>query len=253
MSPSVALVTQCRDLLLRSRRIVVLSGAGISTSAGIPDFRSPDSVLYAGLDRYALPYPEAIFELEFLRENPEPFFHLAGRLLPGAYAPTEGHQFIADLERAGKLLRLFTQNIDGLDRMAGTTRVVECHGSFHSATCLACGRKYPLAEYREPVLRQEVPRCACPAAGVIKPDVVFFGEALPVAFFEHARADLPVCDLLLVIGSSLTVYPVAGLVEQVPRGVPRVLLNRERTGHRFDLELLGELDDLCAALRDSQT
>ncbi|XP_076199709.1 NAD-dependent protein deacetylase sirtuin-3, mitochondrial isoform X4 [Aptenodytes patagonicus] len=149
------------------RRVVVMAGAGISTPSGIPDFRSPGSGLYSNLEQYNIPYPEAIFELMYFFVNPKPFFTLAKELYPGNYRPNYAHYFLRLLHDKGLLLRLYTQNIDGLERVAGIPpdRLVEAHGTFATATCTVCRRKFPGEDFRvEPfaslagAVRSSVPR-----------------------------------------------------------------------------------------------
>ncbi|XP_071618256.1 NAD-dependent protein deacetylase sirtuin-3, mitochondrial isoform X3 [Heliangelus exortis] len=132
------------------RRVVVMAGAGISTPSGIPDFRSPGSGLYSNLEQYDIPYPEAIFELRYFFINPKPFFTLAKELYPGSYRPNYAHYFLRLLHDKGLLLRLYTQNIDGLERAAGIPpdRLVEAHGTFATATCTACRRNFPGEDFR---------------------------------------------------------------------------------------------------------
>ncbi|XP_047630735.1 NAD-dependent protein deacetylase sirtuin-3, mitochondrial isoform X4 [Phacochoerus africanus] len=127
------------------RRVVVMVGAGISTPSGIPDFRSPGTGYYSTLQSYDLPYPEAIFELSFFFHNPKPFFTFAKELYPGNYRPNTAHYFLRLLHDKGLLLRLYTQNIDGLERASGipASKLVEAHGSFASATCTVCRRPFP--------------------------------------------------------------------------------------------------------------
>ncbi|ERE78353.1 NAD-dependent deacetylase sirtuin-3 [Cricetulus griseus] len=139
--------------LLRTRacrRVVVMVGAGISTPSGIPDFRSPGSGLYSNLQQYDIPYPEAIFELGFFFHNPKPFFTLAKELYPGHYRPNVTHYFLRLLHDKELLLRLYTQNIDGLERASGipVSKLVEAHGSFASATCTVCRRSFPGEDFR---------------------------------------------------------------------------------------------------------
>ncbi|XP_053800472.1 NAD-dependent protein deacetylase sirtuin-3, mitochondrial isoform X2 [Vidua chalybeata] len=149
------------------RRVVVMAGAGISTPSGIPDFRSPGSGLYSNLEQYDIPYPEAIFELGYFFVNPKPFFTLAKELYPGNYRPNSAHYFLRLLHDKGLLLRLYTQNIDGLERAAGIPpdRLVEAHGTFATATCTVCQRNFPGEDFRvEPfaslagAVRSSVPR-----------------------------------------------------------------------------------------------
>ncbi|XP_037994179.1 NAD-dependent protein deacetylase sirtuin-3, mitochondrial isoform X2 [Motacilla alba alba] len=156
--------------LLRKKecqRVVVMAGAGISTPSGIPDFRSPGSGLYSNLEQYDIPYPEAIFELGYFFVNPKPFFTLAKELYPGNYRPNSAHYFLRLLHDKGLLLRLYTQNIDGLERVAGIPpdRLVEAHGTFATATCTVCQRNFPGEDFRvEPfaslagAVRSSVPR-----------------------------------------------------------------------------------------------
>ncbi|XP_074086763.1 NAD-dependent protein deacetylase sirtuin-3, mitochondrial isoform X2 [Macrotis lagotis] len=188
------------------QRVVVMVGAGISTPSGIPDFRSPGSGLYSNLEQYDLPYPEAIFELDFFFYNPKPFFTLAKELYPGNYRPNLAHYFLRLLHDKGLLLRLYTQNIDGLERAAGipASKLVEAHGTFASATCTVCRQSFPGEEFRVDVMADRIPRCPI-CTGVIKPDIIFFGEQLPQRFFLH-MADFPMADLLIIIGTSLEVW-----------------------------------------------
>ncbi|XP_072495689.1 NAD-dependent protein deacetylase sirtuin-3, mitochondrial isoform X2 [Notamacropus eugenii] len=149
------------------QRVVVMVGAGISTPSGIPDFRSPGSGLYSNLEQYDLPYPEAIFELDYFSHNPKPFFTLAKELYPGNYKPNLAHYFLRLLHDKGLLLRLYTQNIDGLERAAGipATKLVEAHGTFATATCTVCRQSFQGEEFHvEPFAslsqasRRSVPR-----------------------------------------------------------------------------------------------
>ncbi|KAM8969471.1 NAD-dependent protein deacetylase sirtuin-3, mitochondrial isoform 5-T6 [Sarcophilus harrisii] len=192
------------------QRVVVMVGAGISTPSGIPDFRSPGSGLYSNLEQYDLPYPEAIFELDFFFHNPKPFFALAKELYPGNYRPNLAHYFLRLLHDKGLLLRLYTQNIDGLERAAGipATKLVEAHGTFASATCTICRQSFSGEEFRVDVMADRIPRCPI-CMGVIKPDIIFFGEQLPQRFFLH-MADFPMADLLIIIGTSLEVWSPLG-------------------------------------------
>uniref|UniRef100_A0A8D2BWX0 NAD-dependent protein deacetylase n=2 Tax=Sus scrofa TaxID=9823 RepID=A0A8D2BWX0_PIG len=212
------------------RRVVVMVGAGISTPSGIPDFRSPGTGYYSTLQSYDLPYPEAIFELSFFFHNPKPFFTFAKELYPGNYRPNTAHYFLRLLHDKGLLLRLYTQNIDGLERASGipASKLVEAHGSFASATCTVCRRPFPGEDFWADVMVDSVPRCRV-CAGVVKPDIVFFGEPLPPRFLLHL-ADFPVADLLLILGTSLEVEPFASLSEAVRSSVPRLLINRDLVG-----------------------
>lgn len=224
------------------------AGAGISTSAGIPDFRSPDG-LYATLPSVIkLPYPEAIFDISFFRQRPEPFYALAHKIFPGNYRPTISHSFIALMQSKGLVLKVFTQNIDCLERTAGvaTDKIVEAHGSFASQSCIDCGSKFDDAAMRECIQHQIVPRCPEPTCGgLVKPDIVFFGQPLSTEFSEAVPL-LAQTDLCLILGTSLTVYPFAALPQLIPEHVPRILINRESVGtlgsRPNDVLLLGDCD-----------
>ncbi|KAL9468553.1 hypothetical protein ACSS6W_010247 [Trichoderma asperelloides] len=213
-----------------ARRIVVLTGAGISTAAGIPDFRSPKTGLYSNLARLKLPYAEAVFDIAYFRNRPEPFYVLAQELYPGKFQPTVSHAFIALLAQKGLLQMLFTQNIDCLERAAGvpSDKIVEAHGSFATQRCIECKVEFPDDHMRKHVLRGDVPRCK-ECKGLVKPDITFFGEALPRAFSEKSHNTV-MADLVLIIGTSLTVYPFASLPDMAREKAPRVLFNMEKVG-----------------------
>jgi len=172
------------------RKIVILSGAGISTSAGIPDFRSKNG-LYTRLDKYNLPYPEAVFEISFFRDHPEPFLQLARDLFPSNFSPTPTHYFIRLLHQKGVLLRNFTQNIDTLERRAGipADKLIEAHGSFSTCHCIGCGREHDSEQLRKAVFEEPIRVPVCECGSLIKWDIVFFGESLPERFFQ-CRTDI---------------------------------------------------------------
>ncbi|CAG4931328.1 unnamed protein product [Parnassius apollo] len=220
----------------KCKNIITLSGAGISTAAGIPDFRSPETGLYHNLQKYNLPEPQAIFEINFFRQNPKPFFTLAKELYPGTFKPTVSHYFIRLLHEKGLLLRHYTQNIDTLERVAGIPeeKIVEAHGTFYTSHCLECCKEYPLEFVKEIIFADQIPICTeCP--GIIKPDIVFFGESLPERFQSCLQEDFQQCDMLIIMGSSLEVQPFASLIDMVPEWCPRLLINRERAGVRSPL------------------
>ncbi len=194
--------------------IVTMSGAGISTSAGIPDFRTPGTGLYDNLQKYDLPNPQAIFTLDYFRRNPQPFFTLAKELYPGSFKPTPSHLFIKLLQDKGLLLRHYTQNIDTLERQAGVDpdKLVEAHGTFASAHCVGCGKEYSQEFVKDAVFADSIP-CCDDCNATVKPDIVFFGESLPDRFHRLVSTDFHRCDLLIIMGTSLTVQPFAGLVD----------------------------------------
>ena len=224
----------------KAKNIIVMAGAGISTSAGIPDFRSPGTGLYDNLQKYNLPYPTAVFDIRYFEENPKPFYTLAKELYPGSFKPTPSHYFVKMLEEKGLLLRHFTQNIDTLERVAGISdeKIVEAHGAFHTGHCIKprCRKEYSQEWIKDLIFKDEIPQCILPdCGGFVKPDIVFFGENLPEKFFKCMQSDFGKCDLLIIMGTSLTVQPFASLIDRVGKNVPRVLINMDKVGVASDL------------------
>ncbi|KAI1092983.1 NAD-dependent deacetylase sirtuin-2 [Rostrohypoxylon terebratum] len=239
-----------------AKKIVVMTGAGISTAAGIPDFRSPKTGLYHNLSRFNLPHPEAVFEIDFFRRNPEPFYLLAKELYPGNFSPTVSHVFISLLAKKGLLRMLFTQNIDCLERAAGVPadKIVEAHGSFATQRCIDCRTEFPDHMMHGFVKRGEAPRCVRQVCqGLVKPDIVFFGEQLPENFYNNIHVPAT-ADLVLVMGTSLLVHPFAGLPRNARERVPRVLFNLERVGdlgtRADDVLVLSDCDSGVRKLAD---
>ncbi|KAI0086449.1 DHS-like NAD/FAD-binding domain-containing protein, partial [Irpex rosettiformis] len=246
---------QCKNVFVMVV-LILCRYIGVSTSAGIPDFRSPETAEQANLQRLNLPYPEAVFEINFFRENPKPFYTLARALYPGKYRPTPTHSFVKVLHDRKLLKMCFTQNIDTLERLAGVPdqAIVEAHGSFAHQHCIECGTWYDGHKLKEEILRGEIAYCY-ECSGLVKPDIVFFGEALPPRFHNNI-GNLRSADLLIIIGTSLTVHPFASLTQIVPEGCPRILINMDQAGdigtRADDVLLLGKCDDvvrqLCEAL-----
>lgn len=209
----------------------MMVGAGISVSAGIPDFRTPGTGLYSQLEKYNLPTPESIFNLTYLRSNPRAFFTLAKELFPGEYPATPTHHFIRLLHDKGLLVRCFSQNIDGLELIAGLPedKLVQAHGGFSRSNCIDCQEPHEAQWVRERIMVDEIPTCK-KCEGIVKPAIVFFGESVPPRFTHLAGQDFLQADLLIVLGTSLTVQPFAGLINNVPPTCPRILINREPAG-----------------------
>ncbi len=207
-------------LIAEHQPCVALTGAGISTESGIPDFRSPTGI-WAGVD------PLEYASLRAFRADPEKVWRFYGPRLQmlTATAPNAGHLALAELERIGLLRAVVTQNIDLLHERAGTRELLEVHGSIRTSSCPACGAVYGLPEVQRQLETAAAPRC--PACGaVLKPDVVFFGELLPEAVVERAFELAREAALLLVVGSSLEVHPVAGLPgETIAHGGQVALVN----------------------------
>lgn len=203
-----------------SRRIVFFGGAGVSTESGIPDFRGVDG-LYR--QKYAYP-PETILSHGFFLKNPEEFYRFyRDKILITTAEPNPAHRKLAQWEAEGKLSAVITQNIDGLHQKAGSKRVYELHGSIHRNFCTKCGKFYTAQQLQEMDL---VPRCAC--GGLIKPDVVLYGESLNDDVVRASLDALESADLLIVGGTSLSVYPAAGLID-VYRGHRLALINKTPT------------------------
>jgi len=227
------------------KNIVVLSGAGISTNANIPDFRSPGTGLYSRLSKYNLPSPQSIFDIVYYRHNPNPFCHIAKEHYTKDYKPTLTHYFIRLLADRGMLLRNFTQNIDGLEEKAGLPEkyLIYAHGTYKTAHCVGnelgrgCGKEYSQEWFKDKMVKMKKPICPV-CRGYVKPDIVFFGEELPISFWFGLQDDIPKCDLLIVMGTSLQVQPFASVPNQVNLNVPRLLINKMAVGPFKEFDLL---------------
>lgn len=255
------------DKIKSANRILLITGAGISTSLGIPDFRSSQG-FYSQLQNLGLSDPQEVFDLDFFHTDPSIFYLIAYMILPPEKTYTPMHAFIRLLQDKGKLLRNYTQNIDNLEMYAGIEKdkLVQCHGSFATATCVTCKYKVNGEDIFSSIREKVIPYCPkCDKTrkkllnnddgyvpesyGVMKPDITFFGESLPLRFHDIIRQDLADCDLLISVGTSLKVAPVASIVESIPPGVPQVLLNRDPIDHcSFDVTLLGYCDDAASYL-----
>lgn len=272
----VRTLEQVCETIKKSKNIIVLTGAGVSVSCGIPDFRSRDGI-YERLrvDYPTMPDPQSMFDIGYFARDPRPFYQFAKEIYPGQFQPSPSHRFIKLLERNGKLLRNYTQNIDTLERVAGIENVIECHGSFATASCTRCKYAVDAEAIQDDILNQLIPICKiCEAqstkdyeekvnaglerphnysqlvaSGVMKPDIVFFGESLPDQFHSTIELDKSACDLLIVIGSSLKVRPVALIPSSINPNIPQILINREKLDNFvFDVELLGDSDGIINQL-----
>lgn len=233
---------QLQNVIDNSKRIVFFGGAGVSTESGIPDFRSVDG-LYN--QKYDYP-PEQILSHTFFMHNTEEFYRFyRDKMLCLDKKPNKAHLKLAELERAGKLTAVVTQNIDGLHQAAGSKKVYELHGSVLRNYCMKCGKFYP-AEYIKN--SNGIPKCEC--GGVIKPDVVLYEEGLDDSTVSGALSAIQSADTLIIAGTSLTVYPAAGFISYF-KGDNIVLINRDKTpfDSKADLvfhdkvgELLGQIN-----------
>lgn len=213
-------IEQLRQWVQESQAIVFFGGAGVSTESGIPDFRSVDG-LYSQTFDYP---PEEIISHSFYEKNPSYFFRFyREKMLPLGFSPNITHKKLAQWEQAGKLLAVVTQNIDGLHQKAGSQVVYELHGSVLRNYCERCRKFYPAEFVKE---APDIPRCDC--GGIVKPDVVLYEEALDERTMEQAVRAIRQADLLIVGGTSLTVYPAAGLIRYYG-GNRLVLINRDET------------------------
>lgn len=234
---------QLKRWIAGSGNIVFFGGAGVSTESGIPDFRSVDG-LYN--QQYDYP-PETIISHSFYRRNPEEFFRFYKHkmLFPDA-KPNAAHLALSKLEEQGKLRAVITQNIDGLHQAAGSREVMELHGSVHRNYCTRCGEFYTL----EDILAMDGgPRCSC--GGIIKPDVVLYEEGLDQGILRKSIEYISHADVLIIGGTSLTVYPAAGLIDYY-RGDKLVLVNKTVTpmDSRADLVVSGKIGEIFAEITD---
>jgi NAD-dependent deacetylase len=219
-------VGQAASLIKKADYAIALTGAGISTPSGIPDFRSSDNGLWTKYD------PMQVASLSAFRFNPEKFFDwfrpLTQLILDAE--PNPAHYSLADLESIGLLKSVITQNIDGLHQKAGTEEILEIHGTMKTLTCVGCYTRFPAHEYIKPYLNQgEMPRCnGC--GSVLKPDAILFGEQLPQHIWAKAKNEVAQSDLMIVVGSSLEVVPVAKLpYEIISNGGKLIIINNQET------------------------
>lgn len=208
------------DCVRKSRHLVFFGGAGVSTESGIPDFRSEDG-LYRQKFRYP---PETMLSRTFFDTHPEEFFDFyREKLLAPQAQPNRAHRVLAQWEKEGRGITVITQNIDGLHQMAGSRNVLELHGSVHRNSCMRCLKPYPLAAVQNST---GIPRCPC--GGVIKPDVVLYEEGLDENVLMRSVRAMQQADLLIIAGTSLAVYPAAGLLRYY-EGEHTVVINRSPT------------------------
>ena len=230
-----------QELISGSDNIVFFGGAGVSTESGIPDFRSVDGLYH---QKYAYP-PEEILSHTFFVNHTEEFyrFYKDKMLCPDA-RPNQAHKKLAELEEKGKLRAVITQNIDGLHQMAGSRKVLELHGSVHRNYCQHCGKAYD-ASYM--LHAKGIPRCSC--GGVIKPDVVLYEEGLDNDILSESVERISQADVLIIGGTSLVVYPAAGLVNYY-RGHKLVVINKSPTpmDRNADLLVQGSIGEILGGI-----
>ena len=212
-----------------SNRIVFFGGAGVSTESGIPDFRGVDGLYH---QKFEYP-PESIINHSFFYSRPEYFFRFyREKMMPMGFEPNVTHRKLFQWEQEGKLLGIITQNVDGLHQKAGCKRVFELHGSIYRNYCTECGKFHTAQFVKE---HPGVPRCSC--GGIVKPDVVLYEESLNAETIENSIDIIEQADLLIVAGTSLTVYPAASFIRYF-RGKHMVLINRDETPYDYMAHLV---------------
>ncbi|KAG5519491.1 hypothetical protein PMAC_002119 [Pneumocystis sp. 'macacae'] len=266
-------------LIEKSQRILVITGAGISTSLGIPDFRS-NTGIYSRLEQYGLSDPQELFDIDVFKEDPSIFYSFMVNFFPfkefkNIYSPT--HAFIRLLQDKGKLLTQYTQNVDNIEEIVGihSEKLVQCHGSFKNAVCVLCGGVFAGQIIFNALKLKTLPRCPkclkkkkhknkkiktkqksndenniIMDIGILKPNITFFGEKLPTLFHGKIEKDIHSCDLVISIGTSLKVAPVSKIIDAIPSNIPQIYISREPVKHiSFDVTLLSEhCDDIIANL-----
>ncbi len=235
-------IRQLSQWLEGSKYTVFLGGAGVSTASGIPDFRSAHGLYQK--QKQGLSYEEMLSH-EFFMAHPEEFYDFLREVMLYPEAkPNRAHLALAKLERHGRLQRVITQNIDGLHQMAGSKKVIELHGNESRYFCMACQKQYTMTDI---VGHKGAPKCSC--GGRIRPDVVLYGEMLNQQDLAQAVRDVEKAELLLVGGTSLVVYPVAGLINYLAPGGKLVILNRDETpfDSRADLIFREDLGQVLEA------
>lgn len=234
-----------QELTDKAENIVFFGGAGVSTESGIPDFRSVDG-LYNQTYQYP---PETILSHQFFINNTEEFYRFyRKKILYLEAKPNDAHIKLAELEAKGKLKAVITQNIDGLHQLAGSEKVLELHGSVHRNYCMDCHQFYPVQMIKD---SQGVPKCSC--GGTIKPDVVLYGEGLNSEVMNQSVAAIASADVLIIGGTSLGVYPAAGLIDYY-RGRNLVLVNKTETpmDSRANLIIKGSIGKVFKHLKWSE-
>lgn len=234
-----------QEMTDKAENVVFFGGAGVSTESGIPDFRSVDG-LYNQTYQYP---PETILSHEFFMNNTEEFYHFyRNKMLYLEAKPNDAHIKLVELEAQGKLKAVITQNIDGLHQQAGSKKVLELHGSVHRNYCMRCQQFYSVQTIQE---SQGVPKCSC--GGTIKPDVVLYGEGLDNDVMNQSLSAIAKADVLIIGGTSLGVYPAAGLIDYY-RGKNLILVNKTATpmDSRANLIIKGSIGEVFKQLKWSE-
>ena len=240
-------IESLREIINQSQRIVFFGGAGVSTESNIPDFRSETGIYNEKQKKYPYP-PEVMLSHSFYENNPEEFFDFYfNKMIYKDAKPNKAHLALAKLEREGKLRAVITQNIDGLHQMAGSKNVLELHGSVHRNYCQECNQFYDLNAMLK--MADGVPKCSC--GGTIKPDVVLYEESLDDGTISNSINEIASCDCLIVGGTSLAVYPAAGLIRYF-NGKNLVIINKEITPYdnMATLIIKGKIGEILSQVVD---
>ncbi len=235
-------VERLAELIKEHRNVYALTGAGISTASGIPDFRSPGTGLWEKID------PIAVSSVDVLHNNPRLFYEAGfSRFVKISSAePNPGHRALAELEKLGYLKGLVTQNIDGLHVKAGSKNIWEVHGHLRTGYCLGCKKKYPFEELVQQVELKRIPPVCEMCHSILRPDVVLFGDPMPSFFFELQHIIQAECDFMIIVGSSLVVYPVADLPRLANKGS---IINHQPTDYDQRAEVVIR-EDISKTLGD---
>ncbi|MFA6931268.1 MAG: Sir2 family NAD-dependent protein deacetylase [Lentisphaeria bacterium] len=237
-------VAELMNLLKSSRKTLAFTGAGVSTLSGIPDFRGPKGVFAQKWQSWTV---EQLHDIEVFRKHPDAFYSYARTswYTLDSLNPNIVHQVLAQLEAMGLLYAVYTQNIDMLHQKAGSKRVEEIHGTLASHSCLSCRKKFSYAEIKKVVMAGDIPYCDH-CRGLIKPDVVFFGENLDQDLLDRGRKDFSEADLILVLGSSLSVQPAASLpLLSIHQHGKMVIVNSQPTPYdHFASQCFDDLDSV---------
>ena len=239
---------QLARIIEDAENVVFFGGAGVSTASGIPDFRSASGLYSSHDDDYGVS-PETILHAEYLRRYPQKFYSFYRQKMVYPYAePNEAHYALAELERMGKLKAVITQNIDGLHQKAGSDKVYELHGSVLRNYCVKCGKKYPLSKIMG---TESVPICE-KCGGMVRPDVVMYGEGLPGDVWYQAEEAIYEADVLIVGGTSLTVHPASSLVNSF-QGEHLIIINLSPTPYDGLAELVirEPIDEVLGAVMEN--
>lgn len=227
-------IRKLTELLRNHHRIVFFGGAGVSTESMIPDFRGKDG-LYRKKTDWSWT-PEEMLSHHFFEEHPREFFEMYRKMAEGIAAakPNKAHEALAALERMGKLTAVVTQNIDGLHQKAGSRNVIELHGTSLTNTCLDCGKNISLDDFL--AQKETIPHCPC-CGGMLRPDIILYEEALDMDVIDDAATAISQADLLIIGGTSLVVYPAAGMVRYFG-GDAKVMINRDPTERDEECDLV---------------